>query len=394
MELTVNKDFADGYDKLTGQNKAIVDSFVTKSSEMVNGLQDQIDKLNEKQHSMKLFKGGDTNFIDYAAKSAAGLAEAFKKDGRYAQSEITLKSGPLDMGTTTTTGAGVILGDREPGIHSNPKRRPVILDNIQVGSTDAPTIEWIEKTDEVGNPAFRREFEEHPKTSWKTVLKKSHVKKIGVFAEYSKEILEDLEAFQAELRADLVEKIQLVLDHNLLYGQGGEAGDQDMKGILEFSQAWSNLVNAELLNVESPNIFDVIAVGLNQIEEEHHAGSAILMRPSTALEMQLSKDKNGVYVLPPFTTKTGLEIASIPVVTNTLLSPKEIVIMDGNKAKYFFKRNWQLEISDSHNDNFTKDIIIVKLTGRGALRIKDTDAKAFVHVANVDDAITALTSGS
>jgi HK97 family phage major capsid protein len=361
---------------------------------LVDGLQDQIDKLNQKQHALGLFKGGDVSFIDFAAKSATKLVENFKRDGRYAQSEITMKSGPLDMGVSTTTGAGVILGEREPGIHSAPKRRPVILDYIQVGTTSAPTVEWIEKTDEAGLPAFRREFEEHPKRSWKTVLKKAHVKKIGVYVEYSKEILEDLEGFQQELRSDLVEQVQLLLDNNLLNGQGGEAGDQDMKGILEFAQPWSNIINGQTLTVESPNIFDVIAVGMNQIEEEHHAATAVLMRPSTALEMQLSKNKDGVYVLPPFTTKTGLVIAGMPVVTNTLLSPKEIVLLDGNKAKYFFRRNWQLEISDSHGDNFTKDVITVKLTGRGALRIKDTDAYAFVHVTNVDTALTALTPGS
>lgn len=377
--------------KMNHTETEVLEKLQNKVEEVVRPLQDQVDRLQEKQdgHPFQT-KQQTVSLINETLKNAVGLLESVKKT-RYGKADIEIKSGVIDMGITTSTGAGVVLGDREPGISSAPKRKPIILDNIQVGTTNSNTVEWVEKTDEEGNPAFRKEFETLPNRSWKTVLKQSLVKKIGVNSDHSKEIMEDVESFRSELQSDLVEQIQLVLDHNLLYGTGGGSDDQDNKGILQHAQAWSNTVNGEPYTVDNPNIFDVIAIGLNQIEEEHHMPSVILMRPSTALEMQLSKDKNGMYVLPPFTSNNGLVVKGLPVVTNTLLNPKEIVLMDGTKAKYFFKRNWQLEISDSHDDNFTKDVITVKLTGRGAIRIKETDAKAFVHISNVDTAILSLT---
>jgi hypothetical protein len=99
-------------------------------------------------------------------------------------------------------------------------------------------------------------------------------------------------------------------------------------------------------------------------------------------------------LMPPFAAANGTQVEGLPVITNTLLGPTEILIMDGTKAQFLWKRNWQLELSDSHSENFAKDVLAVRLTGRGVLKIKNTDAKAFVHVADYTDAIAALTPSS
>ena len=354
-------------------------------------VQAQLDKLNEKFESLRLTEKQANNLVDLAVSEVKGLVDTYKEKGHKSSKEIAYKvATPEVFGLTTTTGAGIPLEDREPGLNYAPKRAPLMLDLILTGSTNSDVISWIEKTDEVGAPAFRKEFEEFPKRSWKTVVRNTLVKKIAVLAEYSKEILEDVDFFQAELRRDLVEQIQLVLDTNILRGEGGASDDQDLKGILEYAQAWTN----GTFTVAKPSLYDVIAVGVNQIREQHHNPTVIVMRPKTAMRMKLTKDDNGNYVMPPFTAANGVSVEGLPVVTNTLLSDGEILIMDGTKAQFLWKRNWILELSDSHDDNFAKDILAVRLTGRGALKVKNTDAKAFVHVADVDDAITALTPSS
>lgn len=357
--------------------------------EITDGLQSQIDKLNEKHEALKLTSKQAESFVDTIITKAVSLKDAYIEKGK-GFAELTLKSGPLDMGNTTTTGAGIPQDDREPGIAYAPKRRPVMLDVITSGSTTSNTVSWIEKEDEQGEPAFKKEFETFPKRSWKSKLVELTVKKIAVMAEYSKEILEDVDYFQAELRRDLVEKIQLVLDNNILNGEGGGANDADLKGILEYAQAWNN----GTFTVAEPSIYDVIAVAVNQIEEEHHFPTVIMMRPSTRMTMKLSKDKEGRYLMPPFATANGTTVEGLPIVANTLLKPGEILVLDGTKAQFLWKRNWQLELSDSHSDNFAKDVLAVRLSGRGVLKVKGTDVKAFVHVADYTQAITALTPGS
>ena len=393
----LKKDMRDGllekadFETRIGEINTKFDELKEKYSEksVTDGLQDQIDKLNQKHEELKLTRQKAESFVDQIISKAVELKAAYTEKGK-GVAELTLKSGPLDMGNTTTTGAGIPQGDREPGISYAPKRRPVMLDVILSGSTNSNVVEWVEKTDEAGEPAFKKEFETFPKRSWKSVLRSLTVKKIAVLAEYSKEILEDVDFFQAELRRDLVEQIQLALDANILHGTGGDANDADLKGIKDIAQSWNN----NGFTVAEPSIYDVIAVAVNQIEEEHHFPTVIMMRPKTAMAMKLTKDKEGRYVMPPFATANGTSVEGLPVVTNTLLGANEILVMDGTKAQFLWKRNWSLELSDSHDDNFAKDVLAVRLSGRGVLKVKNTDAKAFVFVSNYNTAITALTPGS
>lgn len=353
---------------------------------------DQITSLNEKFELMKTEQKANESVVDAITKDLVPMLKDLKETGRAVVKEITVKSDPVavSMGVTTTTGAGVIQADHQLGINYAPQRQPMILNTILNGTTNSDTVTWVEKTDEVGAPAFKKEFETYPKRSWKTVLRTALVKDVTVYAEYHKNILEDLSGFDAELKRDLVEQIQLTLDTNLLRGEGGTSSDADHKGILEYAQVWDN----GTFTVTDPQIYDVIAVGVNQVRKEHHNPTVICMSPSTAMQMKLTKDDNGNYVMPPFVAANGINVDGLPVLTNTLFNDGEILIMDGGKAEYKWRRNWTLEVTNSHAENFVKGVITVTLTGRGVLKIKTTDAKAFVHIASVSTAITALTPAS
>jgi HK97 family phage major capsid protein len=343
-------------------------------------LKADIQGLNEKiEERRQSFRPQGQTFLQPFIQKASKAIPAFKQSGKQSF-ELELKVAE-DMGLTSTTGAGVVIGDRMPGIHSEPARRPVLMDYILTGTTNSDKVTWVEANTKEGAPAFKKEFETFPLRSWETVQKTAYVKKLTVYSSFSREILEDLEGFQSEVRRDLMERIQIVLETNVLRGDEGAEAQAELKGILEYAQAWNN----GTFTVTDPNVYDVIAVGINQIKKEHHNPNVILMSPSTAMQMNLTKDDNGNYV-------TGQN--SLPVVTTTLLSDGEMLIMDGMKAMFKWRRNWVMEMTDSHGTEFIKDMFTIRLSGRGALVIKDTDAKAFVHVTSVDDAITALTPSS
>jgi HK97 family phage major capsid protein len=378
-------DFTQKMDAINAKFDSLKDSYVEKS--VTEGFQTQLDELNKKLAEVKQTRKESMTFVEEVMTKAADVFKDYRTKGKGAL-DFEIKSGPLSLGVSTTTGAGVILEDREPGINYEPKRRPLMLSLIRSGVTTSDRVSWVEKLDENGKPAFRKEFETFPKKSWKTVLKESLVKKIAVLVEYSNEIEEDLDGFMAELRRDLVEAIELELDKNILRGEGGGASDADLKGILEYAQAWNNGTYTDPAG--KANIYDVLAVAVNQIAEEHHNANVIVMSPGTAMEMKLTKDEEGRYLMPPFSAANGVNVDGVRVVTNTLFARNEVLVMDGTRAEFKWKRGWRLEMSDSHSENFDKDVMAVRLSGRGALKIKDTDAKAFVYIANVKTAIAAL----
>jgi len=355
---------------------------------MAEDIQAQVDKLNEKLEAFNHTGKQAETFADQLIQKAPDLVSQYneKKHGKI---ELNLKTSPIDMGLTTAITGQIPQAEREPGIAHEPKRQPLLLSLIRTGTTNSNKLEWIEKETELGEPAFKAEFESYPKRSWKSKVASTDVKKLGVLAEYSKEILEDVDYFQAELRRDLVEQLQFVLDKNILEGDGNS---DDLVGIKELDDTltWDN----DDFQVANPSLYDVIAVGVNQVETAHHNPSVIMMHPKTAMTMKLTKDDNNNYVMPPFAAANGVRVEGLPVVTNTLMGEKEIIIMDGSVAQLVWKRNWTIDISDSHGENFDKDVLAVRLSGRAALKIKGTDAKAFCILSDYDTAITALTPSS
>jgi HK97 family phage major capsid protein len=379
------KEFGTKLDEINTQVK----DMGTASDKLADEMKTSINNLNEKLEEMKQNRQKAERFVDTVIKEAGLLAKEYKEKGHRVAKDLELKTA-IEMGISTAITGAIPEYDREAGISYEPKRRPLLLDSILTGTTTSNTVAWVEKTDEAGAPAFKKEFGTFPSRSWKSTLRTALVKKIAVMAEYSTEILEDVSYFQAELRRDLVEQIQIKLDDEILNGDEGGAEEAGMKGILDYAQAWTN----GTFTVASPSVYDAIAVGVNQVRKEHHNPTVILMSPTTAMKMKLTKDKNENYVMPPFAAANGVQVEGMPVLTNTLFDDDEILIMDGTKAQFLWKRNWTLEVSDSHDTNFAKDVIAVRLSGRGVLKIKNTDAKAFVHIADVNDAITSLTPSS
>lgn len=367
--------------------KGLKDSQVEKKS--FDEIQEQVDKLQEKADAFKFQQEQKKGLFDAVIEKAVSGFEDLKTKGRFV-ADFETKSGAIDMGNTTAITGEIPQGDREPGISYAPKRRPIMLDLIARGTTNSNLIQWVEKTDEQGAPAFKKEFETYPMRSWKSVLRELTVKKIAVAAEYSQEILDDVDYFRTELQRDLVEQIQLKLDNEILNGTEGGASEAGLKGILQYAQAWSNVFDGVTKTVDNASIYDVIAVGITQVMEEHFNPTHVVMRPSTALDMKLQKDSQGRYLLPPFAAPNGVNIEGLPVITNTLFDANEILIMDATKATMFMKQNWSLEMTNSHSDNFTSGVLTTRLTGRGVLRVKNTDAKAFVHVSDYTTAVTAL----
>ena len=367
----------------TGLNKKFEDA-----EQHNKQLQDQIDELTKKSDKMndspgRISKGFGVTLEKEAKAALTKMKEAGNKTYIH---EFKTASDIMGVGQGYNSAAGVVLEDREPGIHQKPLRRPVILDYITQGVTTSDTATWVEKTDEDGLPLFRKELETAPLRKYKLARKTRGVRKIMVASHYSREAMEDISDFVPELRRDLLDQMERVLDKNLWDGNGG---DTELLGL-------TNLTNIQIIQppvgyvIDKPSVLDAIAVGVKQIREEHFEPTVVVVSPQTFLDMRLTKTEDGQYILPPYQSGTGTSFDGLPVVVNTLLDPYEIFIMDGRVALFKWRRAYQLEISDSHGDFFLDDVMTVKLTARGVLRVKECDEKAFAYSVDYRNVITQL----
>jgi HK97 family phage major capsid protein len=353
---------------------------------MGDALQSQIDTMIKNIEDLKTGnKKTATNPMGEIVNGFVELAKEMKEKGQPKVSKSMELKTVIDMGLTTAITGQIPQAEREPGIAYEPEQPLSLLNVIPTGTTTSNKLEWVEKTDEQGNPAFRAEFLAAPQRSWKSIVRSTDVQKLTVFSEFSKEILEDVDYFRSEVYRDLSTQMRLKLESSVYEGNGTPP---ELKGILEYTQAWDNDGNKLEAGV-SANIYDVIGAAITQIGKEHHTANVVMVNNWLFRKMRWTKDSNNNYIIPPFVSG-GQTIENLRVVVTELVDDNELLVCDMTKAQLYIKKDLVLEMFDQHAENAIKDILVVKATMRAALKIKNTDAKAFVYCDDVAAAITAL----
>jgi HK97 family phage major capsid protein len=228
------------------------------------------------------------------------------------------------------------------------------------------------------------------------VEKETAVKKVTVYTKVTNEMLEDMDALISEIRTELLEDMRLVIDEQLLSGDGEDA--TNLSGILDVDGAdnlkhavgWTNILGDTHYVAEAQE-YDVLKVGVTQVMKERFYPTYIILNPVDAAKMELIKDKNGQYVLPPFVTTGGVKVSGINVVENTGMELGKFLIGDFRRAKAFFQRQLTFNIYDQNENDALHDRRTMTATARLAFRIKDIHKKAFVY-GDFAAAIAALTA--
>lgn len=352
------------------------------------GLQGQIDKLIADHEVLKAAGNKSEPEQSIIGQIASKAVELLKSKKEKKASEVTgnleLKT-VVDMGLTTAITGQIPQAQREAGINYAPEQPLSLLTIVPTTTMTSSTMEWVDKVTEEGVPATRAEFETFPQRSWKSIVRSLGLKKIAVYSEYSREITEDVDYFESEVRRDLGYQMQRVLETEIYSGTGLTT---HFKGILEYAQAWDNDGNT-LETGSTPTIYDVIGWANTQIGKEHHNANSVMMNHVTMRKLKWTKDKNDNYIIPPFVSN-GQTIEGMRVIVTNLVSDNELLVFDSSRMLLGFKRNIELRMFDQHAENATADILTMTATLRAAFRIKDFDTKAFVYCNDITAAVAAL----
>lgn len=243
-----------------------------------------------------------------------------------AKAQITIKAVAAMTFATHTTG-NVGRTEREAGFQSALTRTPILLDLVNTSGTNARHYEWIEKSGKEGGVTMVAEGAVKPQGDWDLSLKTQNPKKEAIIVTISKEMLDDIDGMAKDIEDEIYEQLRLFMDTAIADGDG--TGNN----IVGFdANATAFTAGAFAGTVHAPNIFDVLRVAVNQVELNNDYPTAILMHPTDATAMDLVKNDNGNYVLPPFTTAGGATIKGLPVKTSTVVTQGEAYV--GNFKRY------------------------------------------------------------
>jgi hypothetical protein len=301
---------------------------------------------------------------------AEGL-EKFKAQGSKGMVEVEINTKAIDDGNIT---GDIPQAMREAGINKTPKERITARALMFNGTTDSPVVDWIEKVGETGVPLTLAECDAFPEEETDYAVFNTAVKKIGGMTKVSEEKLEDITWMSNEIRAELVERHEIVVENQLLNGDG--LGN-NLAGLIP-TYATAFAAPATFANaIPEANRTDALRVAIVQISKALYNVSDIMLNPCDVASMELEKGGDGHYIMPPFRSSDGLTIKGIRVVETTRIPEGDFLVGDFSKAGVFVRRSPRLEIGLDGND-FSTDKRTVKLSERLAFRVKGRDTGAFV----------------
>lgn len=284
--------------------------------------------------------------------------------------------------TSTDFGNRVIIGFREAGVDFEALPEVFILDLIQTmsGGVGSNPLSWIERNSFtqtgppliVANPTLVAEGATKPTMGFKWVERTMPAQTIAAIVPVTKQAVYNYAMLENEIRFELMRRIALVLQQQILKGTGTGG---EMTGLFTYARAFNPGVLAG--TVVQPNEFDVLAVAATQVLNANFAPTLALITHTSKASMSMAKSTEGVYVLPPFITAGGLEVYGMKVRSTNVLVDDEFLVMDPTKALFNWVEGITLEVG-MINDDFEKNIWRIRAELQGMLRVKEHERDAFV----------------
>tara|TARA_Y100000004_G_scaffold187681_1_gene240810 strand:- start:175 stop:1422 length:1248 start_codon:yes stop_codon:yes gene_type:complete len=261
-----------------------------------------------------------------------------------------------------------------------------VLDLIDVIQTDQYQYKYLEETTFTNNSAATAEGSALGENALAFTEQTENIRKIGSFLPVTEELLADVSAVQGYLDSRLRTMVRLAVGDQILAGSGSGV---NLTGILNKSG-----INTFDFSSFSGNLKRIgqIYEAITEIQKDSFLQpDAIVMHPSDWYQVvtevnavTTSGSLNPLFVgAGQFGGSVGASLWGLPVVLDTTRpagTPIVGVFGGGQAIHIVARQGMEVAMSDSHDANFTKDIIVMKATIRMGLPIYR--ATAFCTITN------------
>ena len=281
----------------------------------------------------------------------------------------------------------VIVPMRTPGVEKLPDRQVLMIDVVNRGMTGSNRVTWVERSARTEGTATVAEEGQYAQSDMTYIQKAAEVEKIGTYLKVTNEALEDWDEMLTQIKNELFPSVERALENQLYQGTGTTP---QLDGIITTASAYaSTSLNAK---VKTPNHFDAIRAAANQIAEYNYIPTHAFLAPADFALMELAKDSNGQYLLPPFVTAGGAQVAGIKIVPSNLITAGDVLVGDFSKVTLYIKRGIEVKIWDQDSTDPEYDLKTITASVRAAVKFPAPHLYAFVYdtLADIEEAITEV----
>lgn len=287
-------------------------------------------------------------------------------------------------------GLDVVVPDFTPGIDAQPRNDVTVLDLIPTIPTSSDTVTFYVQTGFVNNSAgIPRRVSSNGATygsyqlSDVTVEKKTvPVSKIGHAFPTDEDTLADSPALSALLNRDGIDGVRRELEAQLL------AASDTANGLSSLIVTGSGRAQVQeyAAGGDGQDLIEAIRQAKTKAELAAIPASFVLLTPEARERVELAKDEDGRYLgAGPFAGTNGT-LWQLPMVTSYFLPEGvDAVVGSFEKVRLRVRRGLEVQMTNSHAEDFLKDAIKIKVSGRYALENTRPEAMVVVGEADSDE---------
>lgn len=327
--------------------------------------------------------------LTHAITEKKSELEAALKGDRNTPIHIALKVvGPISVTSTIAAGSTQNTITENTGIISTIRKRELTyLAYVSVGTIGTNRAVWVEETDEEGTPIMIAEGASKTQLDVQYVEQTMTVKKIGVYAKITTELMADIPQLVSFIEANLMKRLDIVLETQYFTGSG--VGD-NLKGLDQYATAFTG--GALAGQVEDANELDVIEAIALQSKVAFGRPNVLFVHPSTMSKIKLIKDETGRPVWKDYITIDGsMKISGMTIVETTAITAGNFIGGDLSVVRVLIRENIGIQIGLDGND-FTKNLKTILLEKRVVQFVSGNDTGVIID-GDFASAIVLIAAG-
>jgi len=273
-----------------------------------------------------------------------------------------------------------------PGVRETPEETLNVMQLINMTTSDSPSVTWVNELPVEGDADYTSEGELKSQVAWKYNNETATSSKITAFIKVTTQALRNIKFLANRINTRLRYLILNKVEDGLINGDGADGA---LTGIVSYAPGFTTTAFND--SVEDPQTVDALVCMAGQIDQMLYTPTTAMLNPVDIRKMKLVKDKNGNYVMPPFTTTNGTYVDNMRVVPNRKIAIGYALVGDFMKANGFIVEDVMLDIG-LDADDFTKNrrTILAEIELGHFMSAIEVGAFCYESLATVKAAIAAV----
>lgn len=337
--------------------------FQTEMKSSFNQLQTQVDALDSRGQHRHVAGGGAPSGMAEFKRLITENKENLANFGRVAFEVPSL----LPEGKSTILSTGLTSTEPASGIQGAGRFPYRLRQLFRSVPTTLPTIGVLRSNVESLNVSPQIEGNPKNESTISFTLVQVPVQTLATHITFSKQALDDLDAFGAFINSTLVWALEKKAESEIL---SGDSTGVHLTGLTTAAVAY----DTSILAGGYYNLIDVLGAAAVQLSEVGYSPDFAVVSPRNWFKMISLRTTQGAYVLNDPRTSTGEQAYSLRIIPTPAMTGDAFLVGDSNKAVIRTREQTSVNLSYEHANNWTSNLCTALAEQRFGLQILRPDA--------------------